>query len=139
MNKIYLIGRITSDLELKETKNDKYITTFNLAVDRGTKDKEGNRITDFIKCYVFNKSAENLVKYQKKGNKISVVGRLQIDNYTDKNGNNRVNTYVMVEELEFLEKIEKKEKKDDNSGKSGWESAKDIEISPEDLPFYSAY
>ena len=45
----------------------------------------------------------------------------------------------MVEELEFLEKIEKKEKKDDNSGKSGWESAKDIEISPEDLPFYSAY
>lgn len=136
MNKIYLIGRITSELELKETKNGKYVTTFNLAVDRGTKDNEGNRITDFIKCYVFNKNAENITKYQKKGNKISVVGKLQIDNYTDKNGNNRTTTYVMVEELEFLEKVEKKETKNDNFGKSGWESAKEIEISPDELPFY---
>lgn len=103
MNKVFLIGRITKELELKTTNSGRSICDFGLAINRPF-NKDGERVADFINCRVWGRTAENLVKYQNKGNLISVIGRLQVDKYQDKEGNNRYMSYVLVEELNYLEK-----------------------------------
>lgn len=107
MNRVVLTGRIVNDLELRATSTGKSICDFRLATNRPVT-RDGERVADFINCRVWNKTAENLVKYQKKGNLIAVSGRMQVDSYQDKDGNNRYNTYILVEDLEYLES--KKEK-----------------------------
>ena len=78
MNRVILIGRLTRDPELRYTRGNTAIAMFNLAVDRRVKD-DGTKETDFIVCKCFNKLAENLAKFQKKGNLISLVGRIRTD------------------------------------------------------------
>lgn len=108
MNKVILTGRIANDLEIRSTTTGKSICEFRIATNRPV-NRDGERIADFINCRVWNKLAENLVKYQTKGNLIAVVGKMQVENYTDKEGKNRYNTYVLVEDLEYLQR-----KKEDN-------------------------
>ena len=102
MNKVIITGRIANNLELRATSTGKSICEFRLATNRPVT-RDGERVADFINCRVWNKSAENLVKYQAKGNLIAVFGRMQVENYKDKEGKNRNNTYVLVEDLEYLE------------------------------------
>ena len=111
MNRSTIIGRIANDLVLRETATQKSVCEFRLAVNRPV-NKDGEKIADFINCRVWNKTAENLVKYQTKGSLIAVSGRLQVDNYLDKDGNTRYNTYILVEELEYLG-TKKQEQKND--------------------------
>lgn len=94
MNKIWICGNISTELNLKEIGNNK-LCEFSVAVRRDEK------TTDFINCVVWNKQAENLIKYQNKGSKISVLGSLYVDSYKagDKT---RYKTYVRVNEIEFL-------------------------------------
>ena len=132
MNKVWLTGRISTNLELKQTTSGKYLCDFNIATNRPT-NRDGERVTDFIKCRIWNKQAENLVKYQTKGNLIGVIGRMNVDAYQDKDGKNKYLTYVLVDELEFLEPKKKDEPSDDNFNKI--ESPKDIEYNDDDLPF----
>lgn len=133
MNKVFLIGRITKDLELRATKTGKSICDFSLAINRQAR-KDGERIADFIKCRVWNKTAENLVKYQSKGSLISVSGRIQIETYQDKEGNNRYNTYVLVEELEYLQS--KKEDKNEFADiKATTEVQQEFTYTDDELPF----
>ena len=103
MNKAILTGRIANNLELKQTSTGKNICEFRLATNRPT-NRDGERVADFINCRIWNKPAENLVKYQTKGNLIAVIGRMQVDKYQDKDGKNRNYTYVLVEDLEYLER-----------------------------------
>lgn len=103
MNRVILTGRIANDLVLKATSTGKSICDFRLATNRPVT-RDGERVADFINCRVWNKTAENLTMYQSKGNLIAVIGRLQVENYQDKEGNKRNNTYVLVEDLEYLEK-----------------------------------
>ena len=133
MNKVFLIGRITKDLELRATKTGKSICDFSLAINRPVV-KEEQRIADFIKCRVWNKTAENLVKYQTKGSLISVAGRIQIETYQDKEGNNRYNTYVLVEELEYLQP-KKEDKNEFEDIKVTTEVQQEFNYSDEELPF----
>lgn len=107
MNRVILTGRIANDLELRCTSTGKSICEFRLATNRPVT-RDGERVADFLNCRVWNKSAENLTKYQAKGNLIAVIGRMQTETYQDKEGNKKYNTYVLVEELEYLES--KKEK-----------------------------
>jgi len=133
MNKAILTGRIATNLELKQTSTGKNICEFRLATNRPT-NRDGERVADFINCRVWNKPAENLVKYQTKGNLIAVIGRMQVDIYQDKEGNNRYNNYLLVEELEYLEK----KKEDDNEFKdlkTKTEVQDQFEYTDEDLPF----
>lgn len=133
MNKAILTGRIATNLELKQTSTGKNICEFRLATNRPT-NRDGERVADFINCRVWNKPAENLVKYQTKGNLIAVIGRMQVDIYQDKEGNNRYNNYLLVEELEFLEK----KKEDDNEFKdlkTKTEVQDQFEYNDSDLPF----
>lgn len=111
MNKAILTGRIANDLELRSTTTGKSICEFRLATNRPVV-RDGEKVADFINCRVWNKSAENLVKYQTKGNLIAVIGRMQVDKYQDKDGNDRYKNYLLVEELEYLER--KKETTDED-------------------------
>lgn len=98
MNKCVLIGRVTTDIELKTTAGGKSVTTFNLAVDRRTKD-EG---TDFLPVVAWNKTAEITSRYVKKGNRIGVIGRIATRNY-EKDGKKVYVTEIVADEIEFLE------------------------------------
>lgn len=95
-NKVTLVGRISTDLELRYTGSNKAYCRFNLAVNRM------NEGTDFIPVTVWGKSAENLVQYQSKGSLILVDGSISMNNYTDKDGNNRTSFEVMTSNVQFL-------------------------------------
>lgn len=118
MNKVTLIGRISNNLEIRATSTGKSICEFRLAINRPT-NQNGERVVDFINCRVWNKQAENLEKYQSKGSLIAVSGRIQVDAFQDKEGKNRYNTYVLVEELEYLQS-----KKENNQNKNEFENFK---------------
>ncbi|MEE3413722.1 MAG: single-stranded DNA-binding protein [Bacteroidales bacterium] len=111
MNQVILIGRLTKDPELRETSNGKPVASFTLAVD---KFGEG---ADFINCVVWNKQAENLAKYQKKGGQIGITGRLQTRDYDDEKGNKRFVTEVIADRIEYLG--EKKETSPDSNQEQG--------------------
>lgn len=96
MNKVILIGRMTRLPEIRYTYDQKKVASFTLAVDG-----YGDR-TDFIDCVTFNR-ADFIEKYGDKGLKLACVGRLQVDQYQDKEGNNRRSTRVVVSECEFCE------------------------------------
>lgn len=128
MNNVSLIGRITKDLEIKQAGQTSKCD-FTIAVNR-TFAKEGQQQADFINITVFGKQAENLVKYQSKGSLISVVGSLNIDQYQDKEGNNRSFTKVLANNIGYLE-----------SGKKGTNQSQTLEpqgfqaIDNDDIPF----
>lgn len=99
MNNIQLLGRTTSDLECKVTTSGKSVCTFTLAVVR----KYNKDTTDFIPCVIWDKGAEVMSKYVKKGQLIAVDGSLYTRKYQDKNGNNRVAYEVNVANFYFAE------------------------------------
>lgn len=100
MNKICLIGRTCKDTELNTSGK---VATNCIAVDRALKDKDGNKVTDFINLrWLGEKQARFAQNYIQKGTKIGVSGSLCIDNYK-KDGENKQFVYVMVQETEFCE------------------------------------
>lgn len=103
MNKVFLIGRITKDLELKATPQGKSVCQFTLAVNRKHKNENGVTEADFINCIVWDKQAENLVRYQKKGNQIAIEGTIRTRNYEDNSGKKVYVTEVFVSSIAFLE------------------------------------
>lgn len=95
-------------------------------------------MADFINCRVWNKSAENLVKYQTKGNLIAVSGRMQVDRYEDKEGNTRYSNYVLVEDLEYLERKKEnnqEEVKEIENFSTTTEVQQQFDYDSSDLPF----
>lgn len=103
MNKVELIGRLTKDPELKFTPNQTKYCMFALAVERRFKDKEGQRVTDFINCVAWKNTADFIVKYFKKGARIGASGSIQTRSYEDQNGVKRFITEVVIDEVEFVE------------------------------------
>ena len=99
MNKIFLIGRTTKDVELRVTQTGKPVASFSLAVDRRTK-QDG---ADFFDCVAWNGTAEAMDKYVRKGSKIAVTGRLQTRNYKNRDGVTIYKTEVVAEEVDFLD------------------------------------
>nr|DAD63555.1 MAG TPA: Single strand binding protein [Caudoviricetes sp.] len=105
MNKVILMGRLTRDPEVRYSHTDStmVIARFSLAVDRRYK-KPGDEVTaDFFNCTAFGKQGEFVEKYLKKGTKVVVSGRIQNDNYTNKEGQKVYSVHIMVEEIEFAE------------------------------------
>lgn len=102
LNHIVLMGRLTADPELKQTKNGVAVGSFNLAVDRDRKDKDtGEREADFIRCVVWRSTAEFASRHFSKGQMAVVSGRLTIRPWTDDQGNKRSTAEVLVENLYF--------------------------------------
>ena len=104
MNKAILVGRLTKDPELNKTENTKReVCQFTIAVNRPYTNDDGERKADFINCVVWDKLAENLSKYQKKGNQVAVEGRIQTRNYDDKDGKKIYVTEIFVSNVTFLD------------------------------------
>lgn len=103
MNKIFLMGNLTRDVEVNYSSgaNPLAVGRFSLAVSRPTKDKE----TDFLNCVAFGKTAENISKFFHKGSKILVEGQIQTRTYEDKSGQKRYSTDIIVNNFEFCEKL----------------------------------
>ena len=109
MNKVCLVGRLTKDptCEYVNTSNGSVARArFTIAVDRGfqANSQDGNKTADFISVVAWRKQAENLAKFQKKGNQIALDGRLQVDSYTGKDGNQVWSTYVVADSIQFLDR-----------------------------------
>jgi single-strand binding protein len=104
MNKIMLMGRLTRDPETRYSQGESQfaIARFSLAVDRRFK-RQGEPDADFFNCTAFGKQGEFVEKYLKQGTKILLSGRVQNDNYTNKNGEKVYSVQIIAEEIEFAE------------------------------------
>lgn len=114
MNKIIVMGRLVRDPEVSISTSGTVFARFNIAVDRRFK-REGEPDADFFNCSAFGKTAEFIERYFKKGIKVIVSGRLQNDNYTNKDGQKVYGVKIIVEDTEFCES-KKSETTEDASG-----------------------
>ena len=101
LNKIFIMGRLTRDPELRRTQSGTAVTSFSLAVDRDFKSQSGEKETDFIDVVAWRSTAEFVAKYFTKGRMAIVEGRLQIRPWTDKDGNNRRSAEVVADNIYF--------------------------------------
>lgn len=102
MNKIILIGRLTADPALKYTQSGTAVCTFTLAVNRRFANQNGEREADFINCQAWQKTAEFVANYFKKGQQMALEGRLQVRSYDGNDGQKRWVTEVVAEQIEFV-------------------------------------
>lgn len=103
-NKVILMGRLCADPERKTTQSGNATCGFRIAVNRQFKNKQtGEQETDFINCISWNKTAEFISKYFRKGNIIIVEGALRNNDYTDKNGTKHYSMKVNVDSATFGE------------------------------------
>lgn len=101
LNKIVLMGRLTRDPELRHTQSGTAVTSFSLAVDRDFKGQNGEKEVDFIDIVAWRNTAEFVNKYFSKGRMAVVEGRLQMQDWTDKNGNERRSWKVNADHVYF--------------------------------------
>ena len=102
LNHITIMGRLTRDPELRRTGSGVAVTSFTLAVDRDFgKNENGEKETDFIDCVAWRQTGEFVAKYFAKGRMAVVSGRLQIRNWTDKDGNKRRSAEVVADNVYF--------------------------------------
>ena len=102
LNKIFIMGRLTRDPELRRTQTGTPVASFTLAVDRDFKDKTtGDRATDFIDVVAWRQTGEFVSRYFAKGRMAVVEGRLQIREWTDKDGNKRRSAEVQADNVYF--------------------------------------
>lgn len=104
MNKVILMGRLTRDPEIRYPRDPEAaaVGRFSLAVDRRFK-KDGSPDADFFNCVCFGRQAEFVEKYLKKGIKMLITGRVENNNYTDRDGRKVYAVQIVVEEMEFAE------------------------------------
>lgn len=134
MNKVILMGRLTSDPEIRYTQNKLAIARYTLAVDRKG---HTENTADFIRCVAFDHAAEFAEKYFKQGTKIIITGRIQTGSYTNKDGQKVYITEVVTEEQEFAESksaSKPKQQEAPSVGLNGFVNIPDG-VEDEDLPF----
>ena len=140
LNKVVIMGRFTKDPELRRTGSGTAVTSFSLACDRDFKSQSGEKETDFIEVVAWKNTAEFVSKYFSKGRMAVVEGRLQIRDWTDKDGNKRTTAEVVAENVYFADS--KRSESNDNQKEnfnalSGRLSDDFVPISEEDgeIPF----
>lgn len=152
INLVIFTGRLTRDIDLRKTSTGKSCVNFNVACDRG-KDKDGNDKADFINCVAWEKTAETLAKYAKKGSRVAVQGRVQTRNYEGKNGTEYITeilvTFIKLfdfKQEEYTHPRSKPEVRDESVrniqqtlGGDAFPNRDEygnIEVETDDLPFY---
>ena len=103
LNKVVLQGRFAGDPELRHTQSGVAVATFRLAVTRDYKEKDGERKADFISVVCWRGTAEFVSRFFQKGSLAVVEGRLQVRDYTDRDGNKRFVTEVIADNVYFSE------------------------------------
>lgn len=128
LNKVVLGGRLTADVELKQTPSGVSVCQFSLAVNRRYS-KDGEQSTDFINCVAWRQTAEFIAKYFRKGSSLCISGAIQTRSWKDQNGQKRFATEVIADEAMFV----------DSKGEGAAETAKEPqweEVNTDDpLPF----
>ncbi len=102
MNKVFLIGNLTRDPELRETPSGVAMCRFAIAVQRPYSSQDGERQTDFFECTAWRGLGETISRFTKKGNKVAVSGSIQLRNYEDNQGVRRTAVDIIVQDCEFL-------------------------------------
>ena len=102
INKVILIGRLTKDPETRVLTSGSTVSTFNLAVERTFKSRDGEKEVDFIPIVTWGKTAELCSEYLSKGSLAGIAGRIQTRSYEAKDGTKRYVTEVVAEEISFL-------------------------------------
>ena len=102
MNKVFLIGNLTRDPEIRETPSGVSMCRFSIAVQRPYSGQDGERQTDFFDCTAWRSLGETIARYTKKGKKVAVSGSIQIRNYEDNQGAKRTAVDIIVQDCEFL-------------------------------------
>lgn len=118
MNKVILMGNLTRDPEIRysQGENSLAIARFSLAISRRFT-RQGETDVDFFNCTAFGKQAEFVEKYFKQGSRMLMTGRVQNDNYTNKNGEKVYSVQIIADEIEFAER---KGTADANAGNSNF-------------------
>ena len=104
-NKVLLMGNLTRDPELKRTSSDMAVAQLSIAVNRQYKDRNGEQVkeTTYVDCEAWGRTAEVMSQYLGKGKPVFVEGRLKLDQWQDKDGNNRSKLKMVVEKFEFID------------------------------------
>ena len=147
LNRIVLMGRLTRDPELRRTQNGTAVTSFSLAVDRDFKSQSGEKETDFIDVVAWRGTAELVCKYFTKGRMAVVSGRLQIRDWTDRDGGKRRSAEVIADSVYFGDSkrdsggdlggssIETPPVHGQTSAPAGWSDFSEIGENDGELPF----
>ncbi|CAM3240205.1 single-stranded DNA-binding protein [Streptobacillus felis] len=124
MNYVSLLGRLTRDPEVQYTGTGKAYLRFSIAVQRENNREE----VDFINCVAWEKRAETIGQYFKKGSRILVTGRISVSNYETKDGEKRTSTDVVVNSFEFIES-----RTESNGGSRDYTSNRSVEAPREEI------
>lgn len=144
MNRVELIGRLTKDSEKRYTTSEKAVCNFTIAVRKDRANKDGEYGADFINCKAFDKNAENIHNYFKKGNQIAISGHINTSSYENKDGIKKYITEVIVDRFDFLDKKteDSKEQKDEENPEDNKEQndpfqefGEQIELKDDELPW----
>ena len=133
INNVTLQGRLTFDPERRKTPTDIYVTRFQIASERPYKNKSGEYQADFIDAIAWRSTGDFVANHFKKGDMINIVGRIETNNYVDKDGNNRKNMYVKVIEVSFGGS--KRDEKHSKPVEAAPAVDSDFEPIDDDLPF----
>lgn len=135
MNSVNIIGNIGNDIDVKYTGNGNAVTNINVAVNEYS---NGEQVTQWFRVTVWGEKAENLAKYCGKGSKVGVSGRLRNNTFTDKQGNERMNTEIVAFQVDFLDQ----KSTDSNQPNSNYNkqnntpfSDEPVNVTDADLPF----
>ena len=104
-NKVLIMGNLTRDPELKQTPSNQSVAQIGIAMNRKFKDREGTmrEETTFVDCEAWGRTAEVMAQYLTKGKPVFVEGRLKLDQWQDKEGNNRSKLKVVIESFQFID------------------------------------
>jgi single-strand DNA-binding protein len=130
MNKIFLIGNLTHDPEVRSTQSGNTVCSFTIAVDRRHGGANGQKITDFFRINAWRQLGESCGKFLAKGRKVAVVGELQARIYDAKDGTARLSLDVQADEVEFLSPKQNAQEGDSAPDATGF-----TDVSADDIPF----
>ena len=141
INSIFLVGRLTKNVELRYTPSNVAVATFTLAVNRTFKNENGEREADFINCVMWRHQAENLANWAKKGALIGITGRIQTRSYDNQQGQRVYVTEVVAETFQLLEskgqgnQTQQRQTQQQAPDFSRSATTNPLDITEEDLPF----
>lgn len=135
LNVITLQGRLTRPVELRHTQSGKAVASFSLAVDRDRKGQNGERETDFVDVVAWGTTGELAERWLSKGDLTTVTGRLQIRDWTDRDGNKRKSAEVVANSVYFPPKRREDERHEDGGVYPPDDQFEELYDSDSDLPF----
>ena len=128
LNEVVLAGHMTADVELKQTTSGVSVCSFGIAINR--RPSAGHEPqTDFIQCQAWRQTAEFISRYFRRGSAICLTGSIQTRSWTDKQGQKRYETGVLVEKAMFVDS------KNDAQGTSPANPVPSVQDQDDDLPF----